>query len=666
MADETTGPKTGNSDKDGPAAPADNPRELLNSANSAAGQARTSWFAFLGLVAYMIVAVGSVSHVDLLLDRRLRLPVVNVEIPLTGFFVLAPLLLVLVHLALLVQHVMLAHKYHYFTRAIAASETDRPRSHPDRRLVHSYVFAQLLAGPQPSVVLELMMRGMVWITFSFLPIATLLFFQVTFLPYHDVMVTHLQRAALVLDILLLLVLPPLFCFPSLLNRTTAATEWVSEPGRQLWCLRLSRAGLECGPSNWPWRMRYRHVAAAFVVTGIVFTFSFLIATVPASNLDSIASPQVDKPSEGSRPVIRASFASAAIAQPTEANDNVIDTAARGSPSRDISCTDPDNPDAFYFEGGNFLHCLKEWLFEGDPDFVRSKPRSFFGRNIIIIDTDMSDAPPKLRGRDLRNAHMDRSQLPNADLTAANFRNTSLRFANLTGAKIACTDACIEKRSDKETYCYEPVQDQEQCDRATLAAEIACFEACPDLRNTNMEGADLQKTDFHGSDLQGANLTSATLSSAILAHTKLSNVVFAGANLQKVQFVQADLSGLNLRAADLQWAVLSTDTSLKGADLSGADLRSAILTSVDLTNANLQNANLRCATLFDVSWQNANLLGVELEGAVLLQTDLREADLPAEDLERMLREVSEGPDPKVEAECLEHRRSSEPATEAPLP
>jgi hypothetical protein len=81
---------------------------------------------------------------------------------------------------------------------------------------------------------------------------------------------------------------------------------------------------------------------------------------------------------------------------------------------------------------------------------------------------------------------------------------------------------------------------------------------------------------------------------------------------------------------------------------------------------LQNANLRCAILFDVSWQNANLLGVELEGAVLLQTDLREADLPAEDLERMLREVSEGPDPKVEAECLEHRRSSEPAAEAPLP
>ena len=47
---------------------------------------------------------------DLLLNSPVTLPIVNVQIPLFSFFLAAPYLFLLVHLGLLVQHAMLAHK----------------------------------------------------------------------------------------------------------------------------------------------------------------------------------------------------------------------------------------------------------------------------------------------------------------------------------------------------------------------------------------------------------------------------------------------------------------------------------------------------------------------------------------------------------------------------
>ena len=91
-----------------PPHPTEDAKELLDEANRASDPAWSSWLAFLLLLTYVVVTLASVSHKALLLNNPVKLPIINADIPLVGFFQYAPALLLLVYLSLLVQHVILA------------------------------------------------------------------------------------------------------------------------------------------------------------------------------------------------------------------------------------------------------------------------------------------------------------------------------------------------------------------------------------------------------------------------------------------------------------------------------------------------------------------------------------------------------------------------------
>ncbi len=182
---------------------------FLDEANGDSDAASSAWLAFLALLTYLLVTLASVSHKDLLLNSAVQLPiVVNVHIPLVGFFQYAPALLLLVYLSLLIQHVILARKYGKFTEAIASYERDTRIEHPARERVHSYVGSQILAGPKPNRVTNFLMRLIVYVTFTILPVITLLYFQIKFLPYHEVWITYWHRIAVILGILMLFLVTP--------------------------------------------------------------------------------------------------------------------------------------------------------------------------------------------------------------------------------------------------------------------------------------------------------------------------------------------------------------------------------------------------------------------------------------------------------------------------
>ena len=182
---------------------------FLDEANGASDPAWSAWLAFLVLLTYVAVTLASVSHKNLLLNSPVRLPIINADIPLVGFFQYAPALLLLVYLSLLVQHVILARKYRKFTDAIAPYEMETGTEHPTRDRVHSYVFSQILAGPRPNRITKFMMMLIVYVTFSILPIATLLYFQIKFLPYHEVSITYWHRIAVILGFAMLILLTPI-------------------------------------------------------------------------------------------------------------------------------------------------------------------------------------------------------------------------------------------------------------------------------------------------------------------------------------------------------------------------------------------------------------------------------------------------------------------------
>ena len=235
--------------------------KLLDAANGASDPARNAWLAFLGLLTYLLVTLGGVTDKDLLLNNPVKLPIVNVELPLFSFFQYAPVLLLLVYLSLLIQHVMLARKYRTFAKAIAPYERETRTEHPARELVHSYVVSQMLAGPKPNAITSWLMRLMVFVTFTLLPVVTLLYFQIKFLPYHEVWITYWHRIAVILGLGILFAVLPI------IN------------------LKSRKREVKVGPQAETWRASPFEISFGAAIATLVVGFSSLIATVPDEELD---------------------------------------------------------------------------------------------------------------------------------------------------------------------------------------------------------------------------------------------------------------------------------------------------------------------------------------------------------------------------------------------
>ena len=69
----------------------------------AAGVGTGLWLSYLFLFFYLFVAVAAVTHKDLFFENPVKLPFLNVELPLIGFFWLGPLLFLILHAYVLLR-----------------------------------------------------------------------------------------------------------------------------------------------------------------------------------------------------------------------------------------------------------------------------------------------------------------------------------------------------------------------------------------------------------------------------------------------------------------------------------------------------------------------------------------------------------------------------------
>jgi len=490
--------------------------KLLAAANDASGPARNAWLASLALLAYLLVTLGGVSHTNLLLNSPVKLPIIDVDVPLFSFFQYAPLLLLLVQLWLLIQHVLLAGKCRSFITAIAPYKRESHKEHPARQLVDSYVASQILAGPKRSLVVRGLMSLMVFVTFTLLPVVTLLYFQVKFLPYQEVWITYWHRIAVLLELAMLLVVLPII---HLKSRTRE---------------------VKVGPQAEAWRASPYSVVVGLVFAILVLGFSWLIATVPDEGVERrllgfIPPNRVDRDEELLNPLVR--WAYGRITQADKPKDG-------GSPAdnREADNAEVNSPEVD--KGG-----LLRWLMSY--------------RVLVVEDTDLvSDEGDKydevsvvLRERNLRFARLSRSDLHRADLTRADLR----------GADMWAT------RVDNAMLEYTQLQ-------GTVLAYSQLQGAI--LRSAQLQNADLGKAQLQGANLMEAQLQGASLMEAQLQGANLSLAQLQGASLMLAQLQGAYLYVANLRGATLYGAQLQgadlEDTMLEGADLEAAQLQGADL------------------------------------------------------------------------------------------
>jgi Pentapeptide repeats (8 copies) len=319
------------------------------------------WFSYLFVLFYLAVALGGVTHRDLFLANPVKLPFLNVDLPLIGFFVIGPGLFLIVHTYVLLHVALFADKVGAFHAELESQIMDTDVRERVRRQLPSNIFVQLLAGPREvrAGVRGFMLRLVAQCSLVVAPVALLVLFHLQFLAYHNEAIVWWLRFAIVADLALLWAL-----WPSIERGQT------------------SRVTL--------YELRRGKVAAASLASLFPVLFITTIATVPGEWAD------VHLP-----------------------NVRVIPTRW---PSQ--------------WPNGVYWTSLHELLIAGVVDEVSGRPLSLFSNRLVLTDQSFVD-PDKLekievthsfRGRDLRQAVLNRADLRKADFTGAILSGAKLENA----------------------------------------------------------------------------------------------------------------------------------------------------------------------------------------------------------------------------------------------
>lgn len=187
------------------------------------------------------------------------------------------------------------------------------------------------------------------------------------------------------------------------------------------------------------------------------------------------------------------------------------------------------------------------------------------------DESRSVRPAKLKGWDLRNARMESVFLVGADLSNANLTNAVLVNANLR--RVQLSDAKLAGANffdaDLRGANLEPVKPSRGPNLTGANTERVKLGPGPNLTGANLSQANLTKAVLMNTCLFNAHLVDAQLPDADLTDSDLTQADLSSANLSSATLENANLTHADLTKADL------TDVSLKGADLKFADLRQII-------------------------------------------------------------------------------------------
>ena len=160
------------------------------------------WLSYLFALFYFAVAAGAVTHRDLFLESPVRLPFLNIDLPLKAFFILGPLVFLIVHAYVLLHFVLLAGRIGAFHLELETQIGGDDAQTRLRRQLPSNIFVQSFAGPREvrTGIIGFLLRRIIEISLVVGPIALLVLFQLQFLPYHSEWITSWQRTAVVIDL----------------------------------------------------------------------------------------------------------------------------------------------------------------------------------------------------------------------------------------------------------------------------------------------------------------------------------------------------------------------------------------------------------------------------------------------------------------------------------
>lgn len=510
-----------------------NPYSLLEAVNASSQSAHVAWLAFLGMSAYLLVAVAGVTHKDLLVANDVSLPILQVRLELTRFFLIVPAVMLFMHVALLVQLVVLARKSLEFDGALRMVEATDRRSHPLRLELNNFFLVQAIAGPERSWVVGALLHGLGWLTLAAVPLLALLYVQATFLPYHHAGITWAHRAVVLMDIVLLALTVAFLVRPEQSVRQALSKACRQAPVRSM---------------------------LAVLGGGIGAVLACAVIVIPD---DSPSGPAMDGVS--------------GPAQLGSAHGPVL----FGLIDRNLNVPDVDLIDGRTGGTGRWTLNLRERdLRYARLDRSRLSGADLTGANLngaSLIGAELSGVAlgcVENRGLATTDGH-DRAGCARgwgADFARARLVGATLEGMDLTGAYLAgadLADATLPHANLSGANLSAARFDKADLSDARLAGA--------NLSTASFVGADLSNATLTGADLTKAVLRAAVLNSAALEGVSLRNADLEAATLFRARLFAADLTGARVRAASLKegqvWlARIPEGAESALADFSGLDAK----------------------------------------------------------------------------------------------
>jgi len=471
--------------------PENNLEPFQKAVNEAAARIRGLWLGYIALLAYLFIAVGAVTHRDLLLQNPVKLPVLNVELPLIGFFAVAPIFFLINHFYLLLQLLGLGRRIRRFNDEIAKSGLGEEDRWDERSKLDTFVIVQMLGGTREErqQLTGKFLKAIALITLVIAPVTLLLTIQLQFLPYQYWLVTWMHRIALGIDLALL---------------------WAFWPSIRL--------------GDWaPWRGTPVRATAVLVV----LFFSFVIATFPGEVADGgIRAEDWRKPQDSYLSLLKG-WLFGDLETGTTRQRLIPFSRALDLPG-DKTLIDLDKFDKIRRRHRDNKDQLKPW---------------------------QTDRTHSLRERNLRGAMFDRSDLRNVDLFKARLQGASLRAASLQGASLdlaSLQGASLRFASlQGASLDFASLQGASLGGARLQGASLGGAR----LQGASLGGANLQGAWLARARLQGASLFNADLQGASLFRANLQGASLEDANLQGASLEGARLQGASLDFAKLQGASL---------------------------------------------------------------------------------------------------------------
>ena len=511
---------------------------LERAVNDSATRVSGIWLSFVAFSAYLAAAASMITHRQIFLEEPIKLPTVNIDLPLVASAILLPLLFVIYHVFVLLQVVLLARTAAAYNEAVEHSVADAENQTRVRQRLANTLFAQLFAGSprERTGVLGWLLRGMAWITLAIAPIFVLLVFEIKFLPYHSALVTWTHRGLIAVDLLTVLTLWAGAIRPRTdIDWRTLRNSWKTSIGGVIVILGCCFWLAFPGESQSGWMRNWGAASNDAAVSAPECRLPWLLAELLPARFDRLSLYNFNLTDSEKLTKIE-SAATARRLAPDKADRT------RSLVSRDFRCADFAAADLRYIDlsGSNLTGAR---LDGAQLTGARMQGVVLFSASLAGTELEGADlSGAKLQGAYLESAHLQNILLPNAQLQGANLKEANLNGAHLKDARL---DGAFLARA--------------QLRAADLTnASLSLVE----LNKAQLQGATVSNTQFDDADLSEAKLTGANIQASSFARTNLYRAELQGATIGGVSkfpgalLVETQLQGVDLETADLGGAVIA--------------------------------------------------------------------------------------------------------------